>query len=345
MKKKIVGVLSFLACACLASCADTSELYDGDAYIGKTFLGNRYNLWSKGLKEAYQNVSSDHEKTLPYQATVDSPKGYFNGSGNFTSPAKCRGMDHAISLHHDDFLVDKEDPKSSLLRWTATGTYGGRDIFDSDIISNGIGKWADQSPLYDVVYGQTKKMSRLHSGFSRGYLSKLYNGQIQCDAWSSYSLVAIDKEGYGTLFPAELESAKYYAMSLRGGSDTNDSHAGRITIFDINVTFYKRNGLSSFEGFTVHLDDVKLQTNYSAECTSLVGFYFEDVGYDPRGVVGMSITYSLVADEATFKPILEDGTISDSSITVHPSDDYTDGADYHTGIMVLEVFFPDSSWN
>ena len=177
------------------------------------------------------------------------------------------------------------------------------------------------------VYGQTKKLTRYHSAFSKGYLSKLYNGQIKCNAWSSYSLVLLDQSGYGTRFPVTMQGGSYFAFSARGASDTLGEMGGRVVSFDIYVSFYKymADG-KTIESSGFFLPEVKLQANYSSEFTSLVGFYFDDVGYDPRGTIGMSMSYRLHDDP------------------FGASADFDEESTYHIGLALLEVFFPDSSW-
>ncbi len=297
-----------LICFGLFSCADSSELYDGDAYVSTIFKENRYNHYDEGLKEAKLNPVSRTNLTNGIE------KGqYFNGSGSYSKVSDCTGFNQAYSKHKEDFL----NSKGEKLAW------------EPDIVNSNVGEWVDQSSLYDVAYGQTKKLARVSPAFRSGYLSKLYNGQVRCNAWSSYSLVELDESGYGTRFPLELADAKYFAFSARGGSDTTDSGRGRITTFDINVTFYKLDKDNNYTSYIFSLKEVKLQTNFSAEFTSLVGFYFDEVNFDPRGVVGMSIDYKLINDDTTYQ--------TSSNFDVESPN--------YVGIMLLEVFFPDSTWH
>ncbi len=307
MNKKRILCLSFLSLF-LFSCADSNELYDGDAYVSHVFIKNRYNHYDDGLKEAraISNVSTLTNGTGQNQ--------YFAGSGNFNSPSSCYGFGQAKQKHPEYF---KRSNGVDDLLW------------EPDIKNDGVGVWTDQSSLYDVAYGQTKKLARIDPSFRKGYLSKLYNGQVRCNAWSSYSLVELDESGYGTRFPLELSSAPYFAFSARGGSDTIDSGRGRVTTFDINVTFYKLNEENKCTASTFLLKEVKLQTNRSAELTSLVGFYFDDINYDPKGVVGMSIDFKLVFDDCEFQT----------------SANFDEDSPNYVGLMLLEVFFPDSTWN
>lgn len=307
-KKRSLLLLPFLAVS-LVSCVDTSELYDGDAYAGKTMTDNRYSVWDEGLVEPTDFVTVPH-----------GPNGYFNGSGNYDNPDQCFGLAEAKSFHPEYF----KNGNASLM-WTKEGD----TPWGNDIAGGFINQWTDNSALVGTVYSQTKKLVNYQSKFAKGYLSKLYNGQIKCNAWSYYSMVLLDSKGYGTVFPSELQTGPYFAFVARGASDTvSDWGKGRVMSFDIRVTFYKL-GMDAKtmipKGFL--LPGVRLQADRSSELTSLVGFSFEDVGYDPAGIVGMSISYDLVEDP------------------LHTSDDFTDGSEFHTGLALLEVLFPDSTWN
>lgn len=300
----------------LASCADTNELYPGNAYAQYGVIINRYHEWPETMKglEASTTITITNEE-----------HGYFNGKNVLDADRKledCYGFEQAKSWHPEYF----KNEAGKDLYWLDPNTY-------SDIINHGIGTYADQSSLYETVYSQNKKLSRIHSGFSKGYLSKLYNGQIRCNAWAFYAMVFLDQEGYGTFFPAELNNAKYFAFVARGGRDSNDSRIGNMVSFDIVVTFYryKEDGKTLMANEVV-LDNVKLQANKSAEITSLVGFTFEDVGISPKGIIGMSMKMTELDD-----PYRDE----DNNI---PSMDFTDNAKIHTGLGLYEVLLPDSTW-
>ncbi len=313
MKNALRKTLLFTSIFALASCADTSELYPGDAYVGGDFLNNHYSIYSPGIKEA------SVEKTITLTNDESASARYFCGSGEYDSVSKYQGLDQ-LKKWHPEAVGD--------LSW------------QPDILNPGIGVWADQSSMVGKAYGATKKMTLIDKKFSRGILSKLYNGQVRCNAWSSYSLVELDQTGYGTIFPSELSSAPYFAMAVRGGSDYGP---WRIAKFDINVTFYKEDASRNLIGTKFTLKEVKLQANFSSEYTSLVGFYFNEVGekYDPNGIVGMSMDFSLIEENydlytASAKEAL--GEIPSCS------GDFSDDSKYHMGLILLEVLFPDSTW-
>lgn len=329
MKRNLLFPVALLGLL-LSGCADTAELYPGDAYVATEFVKNRYHAWDEGLKEAKVSEA----KTLVNKNSDGTTKGcYFSGTDR-ESASTVYGYGQLASRYPN--AVKNED--GSTLYWTipnggVTLSNGQKVVGGMDIMPGEVGQWQDQSPLIGTLYGQTKKLARVNDGFQRGYLSKLYNGQIQCDGWSSYSLVELDRSGYGTIFPAELHSAPYFAFSARGGSDTPYG-TGRLSKFDITVTFYKLGENNQYLGTSFLLSKVKLETNISAEHTSLTGFYFDEVGYDPTGVVGMSMTYSLADDPATL-----------NGNALSTTDDFDDGGPYHTALVLLEVFFPDSEWN
>ncbi len=313
MKKTSRLILSCLGVFFLASCTDTSELYPGNAYVGQDFIANRYHEWPASLK----GVTNLTSVTLHNEQT-----GYFNGSGKHDTPRDNRGFDQAKEWHPNWF----KNPDGTQLYWVDP-------VIGSDIINGGVGEYRDQSPLYGTVYSQTKKLTRINSAFSKGYLSKLYNGQVRCNAWSYYSMVLLDKEGYGTFFPSELNTAEYFAFSARGGRNSNDGGVGNVVTFGINVTFYryKEDGKTLVSN-TVVLEDVQLQANYSSEFTSLVGFKFSDAGINPKGIVGMSMSLAALNDP------YQDGEGRGSSC------DFSDNETYHTGLCLLEVLLPDSTW-
>ena len=317
MNKKRLLLLPLLLALPLVSCADTDDLYPDGAYFGQTFVDNAYTTYAPGIKEAKQKGS---EKVL-----LNEEHGYFNGSGEVTSlegsPAKAYGIAQAKKWHPSYFMDNGKE-----LHW------GYADGYSDLVPETRIGVWTDQSALYGTIYSQTKKLARNYPKFAKGYLSKLYNGQIKCNAWSYFSMVLVNRDGYGTLFPYECNSASYFAMSVRAGSDVDqEGPHGRVVSMDIGVTFLHLNADNSLKADRVTLSDVFLNCNYSSEVTSLVGFTFADAGIDPRGIVGMSIDYSLTGDGA-FK------------VGEEVTDDFADEEKGHVGLCLLEVLFPDSTW-
>ena len=310
MNKRLLSLLA-IASIGLASCVDTERLYERGAYLTGTFVEHVYDVWEGATKQGYQNLV--HQKEL-----TRGEHGYFAGNGPTENVYECWGNGEA-KKYHPDYFKGKDGQE---LHWGYYGNaYDGRP---EDIINNGPGVYADQSPLYDSVYSQNKRLDRNYPNFSRGYLSKLYNGQIKCNGWSYYAMMVLSKDGYGTMFPYELADAEYFATAVLSGTDQEIDP--RIVRMDIHVTFYKYASVG-LEGYQVSLRDVDLSCNAAAARTSLVGFTFADAGISPRGIVGMSLTYDIVLD--TKVP--------------EASNDFSKKV-YHDGLAVYEVLFPDSTW-
>ncbi len=317
MNKKRLPLLGLTLFA-LCSCVDTDKLYPAGAYISGTFVEHVYDVWEGKTKQAHQNHIVS-EITLEHQ----KDGGYFCGNGNAYGSGskedayKCYGYGEAKSWHPEWFRNKNNED----LIWGFNPSSA-----ESDIINAGPGKWADQSSLYDSVYSQNKRLDRFYENFSRGYTSKLYNGQIKCNGWSYYAMMVLSKEGFGTMFPYELVNAEYFASVMLVGTDAEGADRARPVTVDLEYTFYKYGSSGELEGQKVHLNEVTLSCNSGAARTSLVGFTFKDAGIDPRAIVGLSITFDLVKDEC-----------------VEASDDFkTEG--FHDGICLYEVLFPDSTW-
>lgn len=290
----------------LVSCADTDQLYEPGAYLSGPFVDHVYNTYDHGTKEGAKNIVYD--KTLSL-----GEHGYFAGSGQYDQSRQCYGYAHAKSMHPSWF---KNKDGNDL--------YWGMEIGHSDIVPGAIGAYADNSPLYDVIYSQNKRLDRFYERFSRGYLSKLYNGQIKCNGWSYYAMMLLSQDGFGTVFPYELKSAEYFATSILVATDKENDN-GRVVMVDVDFTFFKYTDNGDLAGYKVTVDDVRLSCNAGAAYTSLVGFTFEDAGINPESIVGLSITWRLENDV--------EGVSNDFS-----------APGYHDGLAVYELFFPDSVW-
>lgn len=298
----LFGVLLFA----LVSCADTDQLYEPGAYLNGPFVDHVYNVYEQDTKQGLGNIK--YAKTLQ-----NEDHGYFAGSGSYASPRDCYGYGQAYSRHPEWF----KNAEGRDLKW-------GMELGYSDIVPGKIGGYADNSVLYDLIYSQNKRLDRFYERFSRGYLSKLYNGQIKCNGWSYYAMMLLSNEGFGTMFPYELKSAEYFATSLLIATDKEEG-GGRVVTADIDFSFFKYADSGELESYVVTLEGVNLSCNAGAAYTSLVGFTFADAGINPESIVGLSINWRLVHDG--------EGISNDFS---------ADG--YHDGLAVYELLFPDSSW-
>ena len=181
-------------------------------------------------------------------------------------------------------------------------------------------------------YGSSNNLIALDDAFARGFLSRLYDGRIHCDGITyAQTRVQIDGSGYGTLFPKEMMSYRYFALSLRG-ADESSNYDFAMDV-NINLTFYVYNHDSAlYVPYLFQMKNFPIMTN-SGGRTTIVGFYFAGVmGADVnliRRASGMSITFSLEGD-------YEDYTID--------REDTTEGKE-HFALMLYEVLLPKSTWN
>ena len=96
MNKKCYLLLFPLFGLTLASCTDTEELYNGNAYVTASFVDNAYSIYHPRIEAGKNNISG--VKTLQ-----NEEHGYFNGSGDYSSPSTCAGFGQARSWHEDWF--------------------------------------------------------------------------------------------------------------------------------------------------------------------------------------------------------------------------------------------------
>lgn len=313
-KKRLICLALPLVAISLASCADTDELYPYNLYVGGegSFERNRYDIWDSELLADDLETASSKEVASDKRFAAGGDDPFYKHSGYGMDDFKRLSTEKGRSKT-DYYNGDTE------LEWLYGGDFG------TDIVDNGIGVWADQSAVIPYVYTQNKKMSLINSSFGNGILSKLYNGQIRCNGWSDFAYIQLDQKGYGTMFPLTLTKADYFAFVARGGSNGGDN--ARDTVFDITVSFYKYEA-KALKEYDFTLSGLTLRTNYGAEYTALYGFYFEDVGFDPSGVVGMSMTYSLPS------PLTNESSNMDDGVTTN----------FYTCLILYEVLFPDSTW-
>ncbi len=317
MNKKRLLFLLTLPCL-LASCEDTADLFDMTKTETGAYVEHVYNRYDAGTKEASGKIRS--AITLQNQKS-----GYFCGSGVHNRASDCYGYGQAYEWHADKGWFTNS--RGQDLIW---GLGDG-----DDIIEGRAGVWQDNSPLFESVYSQNKRLDRFYEGFARGYLSRLYNGQIKCNGWSYYAMAVVSDEGFGTIFPYELHSAEYFATSLLVSTDYTPApkylgeDTGRVVCCDIDFTFLKYDASGELVGHKVTLDDVYLSCNGGAKYTSLVGFTFADAGISPSGIVGLSVNWRIENEVTTEK----------GKPTNHFADD-----GYHDGLSLYEILFPDSQW-
>ncbi len=222
----------------------------------------------------------------------------------------------------NSFQIDKDEDFNQL--WESDGYRSGTTEPYSFLID---------TPHEDagVGYGPSNNLISVDEAFARGFLSRLYDGRIQCDGYYAKSRVQIDGAGYGALFPKEMVNYRYFALSVRG-ADMSVNYNFFVNV-NINLTFYVYNhDIALYVPYLFQMKNLPIKTNYNSQVT-IFGFYFAGVmGADVnllKRASGMSITFSLEGD-------YEDYTID--------REDETEGKE-HFALMLYEVLLPKSSWN
>lgn len=182
-------------------------------------------------------------------------------------------------------------------------------------------------------YGPSNNLISIEPAFARGFLSRLYDGRLRCDGRTfAQTRVQIDKNGYGTLFPKELMTYKYFALALRGGEMATSG--GFYVDVNLVITFYVFNQeKAKYVPIEFLLNAMPIKTNHGGD-TTIVGFYFEEILDNQPDLLkrasAMSITYSLASH-------LDD---YETDHTIEASEGKT-----HFSLMLYEVLLPKSTWN
>lgn len=186
-------------------------------------------------------------------------------------------------------------------------------------------------------YGPSNNLISIDDAFARGFLSRLYDGRVHCDGITyAQTRVQIDGSGYGALFPKEMMSYRYFALSLRG-ADQSENHGFDMNV-NVNVTFYVYDyNQSLYVPYLFQMRNFPIMTNSGGRST-IIGFYFSGVmGADVtllRRASAMSVTFEL-GDE----PVAGDY----ANYTIDRNDQ-TEGKE-HFALMLYEVLLPKSTWN
>ena len=221
------------------------------------------------------------------------------------------------------------------------------DQLDSD--GNTLSFTADYPNLHqETGYGPYYSLIKYDSAFSYGHISKLYDGRLRCDGFQARSRVQLDKTGYSTYFPKALNTYKYFAFALRGGTDDdsltfkqeiddpdNPGKKKTITVYpelDIHISFYKHDtNTGVYSKYVFNINDMVTQSNNHGN-TSFVHFYFDTVlgeGWETmlKDTIAMSFTFELK-----------------HSIYDDLTDDKNDESKVHFAVMLYEIMFPGSTW-
>ncbi len=179
-----------------------------------------------------------------------------------------------------------------------------------------------------VDFGYSNALNDTVSEMSYGYTSRLFDGRVDCQGHYAKSRMQLKESGMSMLFPKTITSAKYMAISIRGGSN-HEINTPRVSQINMSVVLYKYDyNNDKYTGDQFNFNDIDIYVDSSGSYVSLYGLYFtgaNSVNFGSNhanGYVGMSIEYDLVYDEVV---------ANDSSTQF--------------ALMVHEVLFPDSTWN
>ena len=201
--------------------------------------------------------------------------------------------------------------------------------------------WFEDNPKTGVgtKFGPTKSMNKINNKFSYGILSKLYDGRVHCDGYYAKSRVQLNKTGFGTFFPAELKSAKYFGVSVRSKVGV-DGFKNSLATVNFHFSFYRHiTNSTSYEKYNVDVPSVNIKVADGAAKGQLLAFYFDTPTLYQMpldGIVGMSMSFELDSFHAA--------SAEDIATFGEPTDDMNDKEKPHFAIYLYEVLFPDSTW-
>ncbi len=273
-KQSIKFALLFITPLCCASCSLLlDETYAGNAYNSPVFAENYYKTWDERIDEQSDKyiVSSETQVTLDESEDKVFTSYYSLGSTQTVSS--------------NLYLLDSQ---TSSLKY-------------SDDNSTGL----DDSNLYGVAYGETRKMSRIDDSFRYGYLSKLFDGQMFCEGRYQLARVQIDTQGFGHMFSKELKdytASTYFALNFKAAVDYTNPETPASTHtsdIDLHISFYTRNTDNSLNKQTATYRIESIPTNasesHSSSCYTFFGFSLAK--FNISRLCGISIEYTLLRDE------------------------------------------------
>lgn len=196
---------------------------------------------------------------------------------------------------------------------------------------------------YNKEYGRNHNLTKTDESFAYGYLSKLYDGRVRCEGKFQLSRVQLDRNGYSTFFPKKLYDYKFFAFSLRGATDYENTRSnpsplsGKVYV-DIHITFYQHiTNSDQYNTLTFNLADVEIPCDNGGD-TNLVTIYLANDYQTESGQVERYYQYLLQDTVAmTF-------TYELKTTRADLTDDIKVENDHHFAVMLYEVMFPNSVW-
>jgi len=291
-KSKIVLIIASLVS--LASCAKTYELYKKSAFNSTVF------------DECYY-----HSVNMP-------------GKGE---KAEWNNVDKIIP--NEDEIYDI----TSICSINDNSSLGGSVLNGIKVEDKKDLGWDEYSNMdnTDKDFGAHYKLGADPS-FNNGYLSKLYDGRTQCYGFYQESRLQINKTGFATYLPKVLQDWKFFAFSLRGGSDYPNGQELRTHLdMDINLTFFSKNQTTGYKKIVLKMNSISVVTDNG--CNACLSFYKEDLinlfsleSNFLNGVEAYSVTWNLTNENENY------------------TDDMFDKNKHHVALMIYEFMMPKSTW-
>lgn len=150
--------------------------------------------------------------------------------------------------------------------------------------------------------------------FSKGILSKLYDGRTECGGLYQLSRVQLDRTGFGTILPDKVEGVSKFCFAARGGTKS-EKPIGKLLHFNFEITLFTKSEKHSYL-----LENIELPTDYGnvlgAKTTFLIDFALEN----KIDITGYTMSFSCLD--------LPNGI----------TDNYKDTSKTHLAVMLYEVY-------
>lgn len=301
-KKIIVNASLLVLVGVLSSCGyGLKELYDGDAYNSPIYSENYYRVYNNDIDP--NNEKNKIEEIKEIRPIVTS------------------------QTYYDAFILDNDIPKSF-------EEENNKDLKKLTYADYGL---KDNPEYVGVQYGPTKKMSSIDSTFSRGYVSKLFDGQMFCNGDYELSRVQIDEGGFGTMFQKEVvsQNGAYFALNFKGSGNFIADSSVRVRAhylkIDLHVSFYLKTG-NGYKQVRVSnvIEKVPANANESYSDKAYVFYAFSLAGndIDITRCAGVSISYDLLEVDVGY-----DG-----------EDKYENDGTIERSLMLYEMLMPKTVW-
>lgn len=207
-------------------------------------------------------------------------------------------------------------------------------MFDLDMPNLDYSTDSKDEKYIGVGYGPTKKMNSIDDIFKYGYISKLFDGQMFCNAKYELVRVQLDERGFGVMFDKEIVTYDYFAINFKVVvNDPNDQiplHTPHLSSIKLNVHFYVKDNGKYNKISTSHVIENMLTNGIEMNSNMPSGpyvFYALNLKMMPEldltRCCGFSVDYELINDEI---------------FNQYPQQDLS------YAVLLYEVLFPNSTW-